>query len=102
MRALEIRSSERGLDVASATISTDVEVPVANDGTWFGPHLLRSGQFTVGAKGKEQKVRTFDEAVKLLREMEVAKWRRPNPKGYWGIVRARRWERLTALGDSKK
>jgi len=71
-----------------------VRVPVAKDGSWFGPHLLRAGQFTVGEKGEELRLDTFDKALAALTRMSVPRWRRPNAKGNWGIVSGVRWERL--------
>lgn len=74
-------------------------VPVANDGTWFGPHLLRTGQFTVGEKGREQKLDSYAEALAALAAMDTPRWRRPNPKGNWGIVSGVRWVPVRDLGD---
>lgn len=68
-------------------------LPFANDGTWFGPHLVRGGKYKVGAKGNEEAYLTFAEALEALRRMPSARWRRPNPKGNWGIVTAVRWAR---------
>lgn len=66
-------------------------VPYAADGSHFGPHLKRSGKFTVGEKDDEVQFEDFDEALAYLRRMGVAKWRRPNAAGNWGIVSAVRW-----------
>jgi hypothetical protein len=66
-------------------------VPIASDGTWFGPHLLRAGEFTIGAKGEEKKVDSYEEALQELGAMDVARWRRPNPRGNWGIVSGVEW-----------
>lgn len=44
---------------------------------------------TVGAKGAEQQYDDFYEALQALARMNVARWRRPNNAGNWGIVRAR-------------
>lgn len=66
-------------------------VPYAADGSHFGPHLKRAGKFTVGDKDDEVQFEDFDEALAYLRRMGVAKWRRPNASGSWGIVCAVRW-----------
>jgi len=66
-------------------------VPYAKDGTCFGQHLLRNGQYSVGAKGDEHKFTEYEAALAYLMSMKTAKWRRPNPKGNWGIVSAIEW-----------
>lgn len=66
-------------------------VPYAADGSHFGQHLKRAGKFTVGEKEDEIQFEDFDEALAYLRRMGVAKWRRPNAAGNWGIVSAVRW-----------
>jgi transcriptional regulator with XRE-family HTH domain len=66
-------------------------VPYAADGSHFGPHLKRAGKFAVGDKDDEVQFEDFDEALAYLRRMGVAKWRRPNAAGNWGIVSAVRW-----------
>lgn len=70
--------------------------PYAADGSHFGPHLLRAGKFTVGEKDDEVQFEDFDEALAYLRRMGVAKWRRPNAAGNWGIVSAVRWDKPTS------
>ena len=58
-------------------------VPVASDGTWFGPHLARSGdKYTLGPKGKEIQVKGLENALDMLTRMPVAEWRRPNKNGH--------------------
>ncbi len=66
-------------------------VPYAADGSCFAPTLQRAGKFTVGDKDDEVQFENFDEALGYLRRMGVAKWRRPNAAGSWGIVNAVRW-----------
>jgi len=66
-------------------------VPVAKDGTWFGPHLRKAAGFTVGCKGKERKVKDFLGALDAMRQMPRPHWRRPNPLGHWGIIVGVRW-----------
>lgn len=66
-------------------------VPVAKDGTWFAPDLARKGFFAIGEKGHEQKIQGYLAALEHLTNMPVAKWRRPNDAGNWGIVSAVRW-----------
>jgi hypothetical protein len=79
-------------DIPSGTL-----VPVAADGTWFGPHLRRATGFTVGAKGDEQQFQGFSDALEFLRKAPTARWRRPNRDGNWGIVTARHWKRADEL-----
>lgn len=73
-------------------------LPVARDGTFFHPGLSRSGYFTIGEKGDEQRVNNFQDALKALRAMTVPRWRRPNDQGNWGIVSGIRWEAAEKLG----
>lgn len=79
-----------------AAHSTEMEpsflVPVAADGSAFGPELARKGRYTVGAKGSELKFDDFDEALKALRKMATPRWRRPNAAGNWGIVCGLEWK----------
>ncbi|WP_205662139.1 hypothetical protein [Alteromonas flava] len=70
-------------------------VPVASDGTHFGPACeYKRGGYTVGEKGDEIKVESFDEALDYLQAMPLAKWRRPNASGNFGIVSAVDWKRI--------
>lgn len=70
-------------------------VPVAKDGSLFSPEICNNkGLYTVGDKGNEQKFRNFQEALDYLKSMPVAKWRRPNVKGNFGIVTAVDWVEL--------
>lgn len=71
-----------------------VSVPVAKDGTWFGPHLSRGGAFTIGAKGEEQAIHGFEKALAMLKAMGTPRWRRPNSNGNWGIVTGTGWAKL--------
>lgn len=76
-------------------------VPVAADGTWFCPDLLRAGQFTVGEKGEERRLDTYEDALMALRKMVVPRWRRPNPNGNWGIVAGKRWVRVADVAQPR-
>lgn len=69
-------------------------VPIAADGTPFGPHLRRNGTFCVGDKGEEKHFTGFEQALSYLKAQTKARWRRPNPKGNWGIVTAVDWRDL--------
>ncbi|MDK2762402.1 MAG: hypothetical protein KYX63_00225 [Alteromonas macleodii] len=72
-----------------------VNVPVASDGTYFSyACAYKRGGFTVGEKGDEIKVESFDEALGYLISMPHAKWRRPNAAGNYGIVSAIEWRRI--------
>ena len=66
-------------------------VPVAKDGTSFGPHLRRGGGYTVGDKCAERKFGRFDDALDYLKKQPIARWRRPNSIGNWGIVTEASW-----------
>lgn len=67
-------------------------VPFARDGSFFCEDTcLRKGGYTVGEKGDEQHFDNFQNALNYLEKMPTAKWRRPNPKGNWGIVSATNW-----------
>ncbi|KHA53114.1 3'-5' exonuclease [Sulfitobacter geojensis] len=72
-------------------------VPVAADGSAFGPELARNGRYTVGPKGGEVKFDDFGEALKALRNMDVPRWRRPNAVGNWGIVSGLKWKCLQKM-----
>jgi hypothetical protein len=67
-------------------------VPVAADGTKFHRALKRNGHFVIGKKGEELRVSDFEAALRFLKSMPKACWRRPNKNGNWGIVTAVRWE----------
>ncbi len=97
--AAESRNVSLGSRTTGSFLPGDVGdplVPVAKDQTWFGPHLLKAGQFTIGAKGEEIRVDSFPDALEALRKMKVPRWRRPNPQGNWGIVSGMAWERLSS------
>jgi len=79
----------------TAVLSRVWFVPVARDGSVFAPGLRRGGSFTVGAKGFEEHLEDFDEALQFLQTMKTPYWRRPNAAGHWGIVRGIRWARLS-------
>jgi hypothetical protein len=73
-----------------------VLVPQSADGEPFVPKFVVRNSLstagisiTVGAKGKEVQYNEFYEALAALAKMEVARWRRRNSVGNWGIVRAR-------------
>lgn len=68
-----------------------VRVPQASDGTVFHPGLRRRSGYMVGEKGNELTVKNYDAALKILEDMDVPRWRRPNSQGNWGIVKAIGW-----------
>lgn len=71
-----------------------MRVPIAADGSVFSPRLARKSGLWVGEKGCEKRFERFDEALAYLRGMTVARWRRPNAAGAWGIVQAVAWVEL--------
>lgn len=98
--AIEGLADALGVDVSSffeivepAALYEAVEVPYAADDTCFHRGLAspRDGTFRVGGKATERRFDTFEEALTYLRTMPVAKWRRPNASGNWGLVSAVRW-----------
>ena len=70
-------------------------VPVARDGTWFGPDCRDGGRYTIGAKGEEVKFTDYFEALEALVKMPTPHWRRPNNNnGKPGIVTWVRFDRI--------
>jgi hypothetical protein len=91
MKARQPAINVAGTPRARATSRNPLDVPYAADGTYFHAALKRRGNYTVGNKDCERKFAEFEMALRHLRDMPVAKWRRPNPSGNWGIVSAVRW-----------
>lgn len=82
--------------VAKADENGMILVPQDGDATPFTPeHVVRNAKstpslsITIGARGSEEQYRDFYEALVALVKMDVARWRRRNTAGNWGIVRAR-------------
>lgn len=106
LNAIEMLADALGIEVkvlfetaatgASIKKATPISTPFAADGSCFNPSLRRkrSGKFTVGKKGSEVAFDTFEAAVKYLKAMKTASWRRPNKVGNWGIVTAVCWAAL--------
>lgn len=93
--ALPAAASARTLPPVSTDLNKGmIRVPVAADGTTFGPNLSRRGYYTVGAKGSEEKYASFDAALDALNRMEKPRWRRPNFAGNWGIVSGCSWTKI--------
>jgi|TARA_A100001391_G_C5084284_1_gene280711 hypothetical protein len=77
--------------------AADIEpifIPVARDGTMFTPDQQRNGSYQIGEKGAEEYVSSYEVALARLQAMPVARWRRPNEHGNWGIVSAIEWRRV--------
>jgi transcriptional regulator with XRE-family HTH domain len=92
--AAALRVEEKELfEPAATTKPSPVLVPFAADGSYFNPALMRprSGKFVVGEKGRPVTFSTFEAALKYLKTMNPAKWRRPNKNGNWGLVSEVRW-----------
>lgn len=98
--AIEGLADALGVDVSAffeivepAALYEAVEVPFAADDSCFHRGLAspRDGSFRVGDKYAEQRFSSFEEALRYLRTMPVARWRRPNESGNWGLVSAVRW-----------
>ena len=69
-------------------------VPIARDGTYFNTGCRMKKGYRVGDKGDERSYSDFDSALDYLMSMTIAKWRRPNTSGNWGMVKAAEWRRI--------
>jgi hypothetical protein len=71
------------------------QVPQCEDGLFLPETTMRGNRksggmhVTIGAKGEEESVTDFFEALRKLARMPTPRWRRRNAAGNWGIVRAR-------------
>jgi hypothetical protein len=71
------------------------QIPQCKDGLFLPETVVRRNRksgginVTIGAKGAEEAVPDFFEALGKLAKMPTARWRRRNAVGNWGIVRAR-------------
>lgn len=97
-----VRPAPDGELPSSATSSDNLVVPVAKDGSWFGPHLQRAGGFTIGEKGEEIRIESYGAALQALSRMSPARWRRPNSAGNWGIVSAVAWRPLNEISSTPR
>jgi hypothetical protein len=68
-----------------------VTVPQASDGTVFHPALRRRNGYTIGEKGSERTLDSYEDALATLIQMKEPRWRRPNKEGNWGIVKGVSW-----------
>lgn len=85
---------------SAGPIESRLKFPIAKDGSLFCREACRRANgYTVGEKGTEQQFQDFEAALDYLRDMPVAKWRRPNAKGNWGIVSAIDWIELKDAGQ---
>lgn len=98
--AIEVLATALSADVVdlfmapSSKEAGDVPVvPFAADGTCFNPSLKRPRvrTYAVGEKSATVYFEAFDDALDYLRNMQPARWWRPNVKGQWGLVTAVRW-----------
>jgi len=82
-------------DVCPPTPPTGIQVPFAEDGSYFSRSTFRprTKGYNVGGKGRGNVVlfKDFDAALDYLKSMPVAKWWRPNANGNWGLVTAVKW-----------
>src|SRR5690606_29779709 len=95
-KAVEFETREAGAITAAITRRNELaDIPFAKDGSWFGPHLKAANRrFVVGEKDDPRYFDDFTEALAYLRTMRIAKWRRPNSVGNWGLVSAVEWKPL--------
>jgi len=82
--------STQGLDE-----KTQVLVPFAKDGSNFCGKYLRKRGYQVGAKGDEIYITDLYDALKHLKQMDKARWRRPNVNGIPGIVSVAEWQAIS-------
>lgn len=72
-----------------------IQVPQSDDGPFLPETAMRANRksgglhVTIGAKGDEESVADFFEALRKLARMPTPRWRRRNAAGNWGVVRAR-------------
>ena len=71
-----------------------VVVPVAADGSRFGPECASGGRYVIGRKGSERAHDDFYEALGELMRMREPRWRRKNSEGNRGIVKAVGYDRV--------
>jgi hypothetical protein len=91
---LDQSDSKDGDNIAAGSPSGTLRpsAPVAKDGSRFDESCCRNGKYMVGEKGDERPFISYSKALNYLRSMPVAKWRRANEAGNWGIVSAAYWE----------
>src|SRR5688572_20445559 len=66
---------------AKAQSGNQIMVPYSKDGSWFNPGLASAdGLYRVGPRGGEHVVESYENALKVLRDMPIACWRRPSPR----------------------
>jgi transcriptional regulator with XRE-family HTH domain len=99
--ALGVEEKQLFEPATTTTKPPPVLVPFAKDGSYFSRALLYPGigKFVVGEKDHPRTFATFEAALKHLKSMKTAKWRRPNDKGNWGLVSAVRWGPLPKKAD---
>lgn len=86
---------EASVKSAEPSVLEDVVfVPVARDGSSFLPEVRINGRYVIGAKGEEQKVQDYYDALSLLQRMRVPRWRRKGSAQAPGIVSGIRFERV--------
>ncbi len=96
---VNVRPDSQGEKSSSGDTSNLMEqvefIPVANDGTEFRPSTRRDQGYQVGAKGSEEYIESYTDALATLQKMNVPRWRRPNENGNWGIVTCASWRRVS-------
>jgi len=85
---------QEGLEKVRPSFVSPVFVPVARDGSIFHPGQRRDGGYQIGPKDDPENIEDFNTALAALQHADVARWRRPNPKGNWGLVSAVEWRRM--------
>jgi hypothetical protein len=78
--------------IRNGSMRINMKLPVAEDGSFFGPHLRHAGEYQVGERGSERKFSEFAAALAFLKAQPKAYWRRPNSKGNMDIVVAVEWD----------
>ena len=85
---------QEGIEKVRPSFVSPVFVPVARDGSIFHPGQRRDGGYQIGPKDDPENIEDFNTALAALQHADVARWRRPNPKGNWGLVSAVEWRRM--------
>jgi len=82
--------------LSDQSLGEPIFVPVAVDGTYFGPGLRLQSGYQIGPEETERFVEDFDDALEQLKRMPTPTWRRPSTgSGRFGRVVGTKWIRMT-------
>lgn len=71
-------------------------VPVANNGSWFGPQCRVDGRYVIGAGRAERRFEDYFTALSALVEMPTPRWR-TNDYGVRGMAYGVRFDRVSRV-----